>query len=49
MSSVLTKHDIDAYITAGILKDTLLSKSELDASFQMFLKEKLEVCFYGLS
>jgi hypothetical protein len=40
MSSGLTKHDIDAYITAGVLKDTLLSKSELDASFSDVLKRK---------
>jgi hypothetical protein len=40
MSSGFTKQDIDAYITAGILKDNLLSKNDLEDTFSDILKSK---------
>ncbi len=40
MSSGFTKQDIDAYITAGILKDDLLSKNDLKDTFSDTLKKK---------
>jgi len=40
MSSGFTKQDIDAYITAGVLKDALLSKNDLKDTFSDTLKKK---------
>lgn len=40
MSSGFTKQDIDAYITAGILKDNLLSKNDPKDTFSDTLKSK---------
>jgi hypothetical protein len=40
MSSGFTKQDIDAYITAGILKDNLLSTNDLKDTFSDTLKSK---------
>jgi Tetratricopeptide repeat/NACHT domain len=40
MSSDVTKQDIDAYITAGIRRDTLLSENDLKDTFSDTLKNK---------
>jgi tetratricopeptide (TPR) repeat protein len=40
MSSGFTKQDIDAYITAGVLKDALLSKNDLKDTISDTLKKK---------